>query len=161
MFYNEFSLSGLSPRRPRFDANQSTWDLWLTKCYWDKFFSAYFGFPLSVSFHRKFIILFHSSAIDVNIILATGVIVQWNRDIPRYCATVHRNLLRHTEGGATCKYCTVWSSCSQTFMETKLRWAGISWFDGIYFSLQGWKFPRIPRISHCFWICHLQLIIDW
>ena len=65
MFNDEFSLSGLSPLRPRFDANQSTWDLWLTKCYWDKFFSVYFGFPLSVSFHQKFIILFHSFAIDV------------------------------------------------------------------------------------------------
>jgi hypothetical protein len=28
------------------------WDLWWTKWHWDRFFSEYFGFPLSVSFHR-------------------------------------------------------------------------------------------------------------
>jgi hypothetical protein len=27
------------------------WDLW-TKWHWDRFFSEYFGFPLSISFHR-------------------------------------------------------------------------------------------------------------
>jgi hypothetical protein len=28
------------------------WDLWWTKWHWDRFFSEYFGFPLSVSLHR-------------------------------------------------------------------------------------------------------------
>jgi hypothetical protein len=28
------------------------WDLWWTKWHWDRFFPKYFGFPLSVSFHR-------------------------------------------------------------------------------------------------------------
>jgi hypothetical protein len=28
------------------------WDLWWTKWHWDRFFSWYFGFPLSNSFHR-------------------------------------------------------------------------------------------------------------
>jgi hypothetical protein len=28
------------------------WDLWWTKRHWDRFFSEYFGFPLSISFHR-------------------------------------------------------------------------------------------------------------
>jgi hypothetical protein len=28
------------------------WDLWWTKWHWDRFFSEYFGFPLSISFHR-------------------------------------------------------------------------------------------------------------
>jgi hypothetical protein len=28
------------------------WDLWWTKWDWDRFFFEYFGFPLSVSFHR-------------------------------------------------------------------------------------------------------------
>ena len=30
----------------------SMWDLWWTKWHWDRFFSEYFGFPLSISFHR-------------------------------------------------------------------------------------------------------------
>jgi hypothetical protein len=28
------------------------WDLWWTKWHWDRFFSEYFGFALSISFHR-------------------------------------------------------------------------------------------------------------
>jgi hypothetical protein len=28
------------------------WDLWWTKLHWDRFFSPFFGFPLSISFHR-------------------------------------------------------------------------------------------------------------
>jgi hypothetical protein len=28
------------------------WDLWWTKWHWDKFILQYFGFPLSISFHR-------------------------------------------------------------------------------------------------------------
>jgi hypothetical protein len=28
------------------------WDLWWTKCYWDRFLSKYLCFPLSVSFHQ-------------------------------------------------------------------------------------------------------------
>jgi hypothetical protein len=31
---------------------QYMWDLWWTKWYWDRFFPEYFGFPLSISFHR-------------------------------------------------------------------------------------------------------------
>jgi hypothetical protein len=31
----------------------SMWDLWWTKWHWDSFFSEFFGFPLSVSFHRR------------------------------------------------------------------------------------------------------------
>jgi hypothetical protein len=31
---------------------QSMWDLWWTKWHWDRFFPEYFGFPLSISFHR-------------------------------------------------------------------------------------------------------------
>jgi hypothetical protein len=30
---------------------QSMWDLWWTKWHWDRFFLAYFGFPLPISFH--------------------------------------------------------------------------------------------------------------
>jgi hypothetical protein len=30
------------------------WDLWWTKWHWDRFFSEFFGFPLSISFHRRF-----------------------------------------------------------------------------------------------------------
>jgi hypothetical protein len=28
------------------------WDLWWTKWHWNRFFSEYFGFPLSFPFHR-------------------------------------------------------------------------------------------------------------
>jgi hypothetical protein len=28
-------------------------DLWWTKCHWDRFFSEFFGLPLSISFHRR------------------------------------------------------------------------------------------------------------
>jgi hypothetical protein len=31
---------------------QPMWDLWWTKWQWDRFFPEYFGFPLSISFHR-------------------------------------------------------------------------------------------------------------
>jgi hypothetical protein len=36
-------VTGISPRR----------DLWWTKWHWDRFFSEFFGFPLSISFHRR------------------------------------------------------------------------------------------------------------
>jgi hypothetical protein len=32
--------------------DQSMWDLWRTKWHWDRFFTEYFGFPLSISFHQ-------------------------------------------------------------------------------------------------------------
>jgi hypothetical protein len=32
------------------------WDLWGAKWHWDRFFPEYFGFPLSISFHRCSII---------------------------------------------------------------------------------------------------------
>ena len=32
--------------------DHSMWDLWWTKWHWDRFFPEYFGFPLSISFHR-------------------------------------------------------------------------------------------------------------
>jgi hypothetical protein len=31
---------------------QSMWDLWWTKWHWDRFFSEYFSFPLSISFQQ-------------------------------------------------------------------------------------------------------------
>jgi type VI protein secretion system component VasA len=45
-------FAGISQRRPGFDPGQSLWDLWWTKWHWDRFFPEYFGFPLSISFHR-------------------------------------------------------------------------------------------------------------
>jgi hypothetical protein len=46
-------VAGLSPQRPGFDpGGQSMWDLWWTKWHWDRVFSEYFGFLLSISFHR-------------------------------------------------------------------------------------------------------------
>jgi hypothetical protein len=44
--------AGLPPRRPGSIPGQSIWDLWWTKWHWHRFFPEYFGFPLSVSFHR-------------------------------------------------------------------------------------------------------------
>jgi hypothetical protein len=48
-------VAGLSPRRPGFDPDQSMWDLWWTKWQCARFFPEYFGFPLSISFHRCYI----------------------------------------------------------------------------------------------------------
>jgi hypothetical protein len=46
-------VAGLSPRRPGFAPGQSIWDLWWKKWHWDRFFSEFFGFTLSISFHRR------------------------------------------------------------------------------------------------------------
>jgi hypothetical protein len=35
------------------------WDLWFTKWHWDRVFSQFFGFALSVSFHRCSILIYH------------------------------------------------------------------------------------------------------
>jgi hypothetical protein len=42
------------PRRHGFGSirSQCMWELWRTTRYWDRFFSGYFGSPLSVSFHH-------------------------------------------------------------------------------------------------------------
>jgi hypothetical protein len=45
-------VAGLSPRRSGLILGQSMWDLWWTKWHWDRFLPEYFGFPLSISFHR-------------------------------------------------------------------------------------------------------------
>jgi hypothetical protein len=37
---------------PGWIPGQSMWDLWWTKWHWDRFFPEYFGFPLSIAFHR-------------------------------------------------------------------------------------------------------------
>lgn len=36
----------------RSDPGHTMWDWWWTKWSWDRFFSEYFGFPLSLSFHQ-------------------------------------------------------------------------------------------------------------
>jgi hypothetical protein len=46
-------VAGLSPRRLGFSPGQSVWDLWWTKWQWDGFISKFFGFPLSMPFHRR------------------------------------------------------------------------------------------------------------
>jgi hypothetical protein len=46
-------VAGLSPRSPVSLPGQSMWDLWWTKWHWDRLFSEFFGFPLSISFHRR------------------------------------------------------------------------------------------------------------
>jgi hypothetical protein len=45
-------VAGLSLRRPDFAPGSIQWDLRWTKWHWDRFFSQFFGFPLSISFHR-------------------------------------------------------------------------------------------------------------
>jgi hypothetical protein len=45
-------VADLSPRRPGFAPRSVQWDLWWTKWHWDRFLSEFFGFPLSISFHR-------------------------------------------------------------------------------------------------------------
>jgi hypothetical protein len=45
------AVSRLSPRRPGFAPRSIQWDLWWTKWHWDRFFSEFFGFPQSISFH--------------------------------------------------------------------------------------------------------------
>jgi hypothetical protein len=54
------SVAGISPRSSGSIPGQSMWDLWLTKLHCDRFFSQFFSFPLSVSFHQCSI-LFHPS----------------------------------------------------------------------------------------------------
>jgi hypothetical protein len=41
-------VANLSRRRPGFAPGQYMWDLWWTKWHWDRFFSEFFRFPLSV-----------------------------------------------------------------------------------------------------------------
>jgi hypothetical protein len=60
------------------------WDLWWTKWHWDKFFSEYFGFSLSVSFHWcsikckagktliVFITVLHSKILDCDPFVASA-----------------------------------------------------------------------------------------
>jgi hypothetical protein len=39
---------------------QSVWDLWWTKWYWNRFYSEYFAFPLSVSFRQHSVLTYSS-----------------------------------------------------------------------------------------------------
>jgi len=48
-------VAGLSPRESGSVPGQSMWDLWWTKRHWNRFCSKYFGFPLSVPFHRGYL----------------------------------------------------------------------------------------------------------
>jgi hypothetical protein len=45
-------VAGLSPRRSGFDPGSVYVGFVVGKWHWDRFFSEYFGFPLSISFHR-------------------------------------------------------------------------------------------------------------
>jgi hypothetical protein len=38
---------------------QSMWDLWRKKWHWDRFFSGFFFFSLSLSFHRVSVLVYH------------------------------------------------------------------------------------------------------
>jgi hypothetical protein len=49
------------------------WDLWWTKWHWDRFFPEYFGFPLSVSFHRCYITRKNEKLIIFFFIFITGL----------------------------------------------------------------------------------------
>ena len=43
---------------PGFIPGQSIWDLWWTKGHWDRLFSEYLGFPLSISLHQCSVLIF-------------------------------------------------------------------------------------------------------
>jgi hypothetical protein len=43
----------LHSRGPGSHPGQSMWDFWWVKCYWNRFFSEFFAFPLSISFHHS------------------------------------------------------------------------------------------------------------
>jgi hypothetical protein len=49
------------------------WDLWWTKWHWDRFFLEFFGFPLSVSFHRCSITRKRIKNNNIIIIFITGL----------------------------------------------------------------------------------------
>jgi hypothetical protein len=49
------------------------WDLWWTKWHWDRFVPEYFGFPLSVSFHRYSIARKWIKIIIIIVIFITGL----------------------------------------------------------------------------------------
>jgi hypothetical protein len=49
------------------------WDLWWTKWHWDRFFSEYFGFVLSVSFHRAPLLGKGQKIIIIIVISITGL----------------------------------------------------------------------------------------
>jgi hypothetical protein len=41
-------IAGLSPWQPGFAPRSIQWDLWWTKWHWDRFFSEFFGFPVTI-----------------------------------------------------------------------------------------------------------------
>jgi len=45
-------VAGFSPQRPGFAPGSVDMGVWWMKWHWNRFFSEFFGFPLSVSFHR-------------------------------------------------------------------------------------------------------------
>jgi hypothetical protein len=46
------SRRSLTVQGPGSIPGQSMWDLWWTKWHWDRFCPEYFGFSLSIAFHR-------------------------------------------------------------------------------------------------------------
>jgi hypothetical protein len=60
---DSFSMFQIHKNRVPFDVKifpltHSVWDLCSTKWHRDKFLSEYFGFPLSISFHQRYILIF-------------------------------------------------------------------------------------------------------
>jgi len=53
------AVASLMPQRPRVDPG--TFYLWWTEWYWERVFSKFFGFPLSLSLHQHSLLIFHSS----------------------------------------------------------------------------------------------------
>jgi hypothetical protein len=45
------AVTDFSQQWPGFAPKSVQWNLWWTKCHWDRFFSKFFGSPLSRSFH--------------------------------------------------------------------------------------------------------------
>jgi hypothetical protein len=70
-------VAGLSLRWPGFAPGQSMWDLWWTKWHWDRVFSEFFGFSMSVSFHRPSQNSYHLGVTHVRFAVNMSSVVFW------------------------------------------------------------------------------------
>ena len=80
------------------------WDLWWTKWQRDRFFSQYFGFSLSVTFHRCPIHTVHSSAASVGFVVdevAKGYIFL---PILRFLLVSNISSMPHTHSSLVCRH---------------------------------------------------------
>jgi hypothetical protein len=103
------------------------WDLWWTKWHWDKFSPEYFGFPLSISFHRCsitrknekklfiFITGLHNKpqGYGMPVASAAGPFTTKKKEKNTYCYLAHKfttsliyfNIVLSSNIGVGCRYC--------------------------------------------------------